>query len=155
MSQRTLKSLDQAAKGIRSLNQKQLLLAYKKSVEFYIDKLIIRHFAPGYARKAGWKPNTPEYQKWKQKRYGDLPQLVLEGKLKRDARRGKAVRSGKKYIAKWSGQAARTYGIIQARKHRRDWATPSRRDGKDIVRFYKKTLARMRSKQRGVKIRRR
>ena len=152
MTQRSMISLKNAVSGLRGYNNQMLGAIYKKTLEFYVDKLIIKHFLGNYGRRAGWTPNSPEYQAWKRKRFGNLPQLVLTSRLKREATRGKAVkRSSKNFVIRWSGKASKTYGIIQKRKGR-DWAVPSKRDDKAMLKFYKMELKRLRSKRVGIKI---
>lgn len=152
MTQRSLTSLDNAVSGLRSINETLFLEVYKEALEFYIDKLIMRHFMPGYGKRSGWTANSPKYQEWKLRKYGNLPQLVLFGKLRSDAKQGNINKQGKKYAIRWRRSAARSYGQIQINKGR-DWATPSNRDSKDIIRYYKKEFAKMRAKEPGVKIR--
>jgi len=153
MTQRSMISLKNAVSGLRGYNKQMLETIYKKTLEFYVDKLIIKHFLGNYGRRQGWRPNSPEYQAWKRKRYGNMPQLVLTSRLKREATRGKAVKRGTKYyVIRWSGTASKTYGIIQKRLGR-DWALPSKRDDKDMLRFYKRELKRLRSKSAGIRMR--
>ena len=151
MTIRTLTSLDNCVRGLRRINEKSFMETYKKTIEFYVDKLIIRHFLPGYGRSAGWTPNSPEYQAWKRKRFGDLPQLVLRGKLKSDARKGRPNKQGKKYVVRWYGKSAQTYGKIQS-KRGRNWAIPSSRDSRDMIRKFKSEFKKLRMKQKGIKI---
>lgn len=152
MAQKTLSSIRDATKGLRSINERQFMAAYKKSLQFYLDKLIIRHFIKGYAKRQGWTPNDPSYQAFKKKHYGDLPQLVLRGTLKKDAQRGRINRRGKGLVIRWRGKAARNYGVIQ-RRLGRDWSSPSKRDNRDIMRKLKSEFKALRAKS-GAKVRR-
>lgn len=153
MTQRSLTSMDNAIRGLRRINPIAFEKTYIKTLQWYLDVLIIRHFISGYARRQGWRPNSPEYIKWKTGAgYGNV-QLVLRGKLRQDAKRGKINKAGKKYLIRWNGKQARTVGVYQKRKGR-DWATPSQKDGKNMIRKFKSEFAKLRAKQRGIKIRR-
>lgn len=150
MSQRTLKSLDNAISGLRSINPRQFNTVYKKTLQFYLDVLIIRHFLPGYAKSQAWTPNTQEYQEWKRKKGFPLIQLVLHGNLRESSQRGRINKNGKKYIIRWRAGAARRYGAEQSRLGR-DWASPSSRDSRDLIRKFKQEWAKIRAKVGGIK----
>jgi hypothetical protein len=65
--------------------RKNLSPAVQESLRGWYKDEFPKRFSFGNTQKYGWTPNTAKYEKWKLRKYGPLPQLVLSGKLKQMA----------------------------------------------------------------------
>lgn len=147
---RTETGIQNVVDGLRAIGPAQFDHWIRVTIEFYIFKLIKKHFLRGYARARGWRPNSPEYQEYKRRRFGDLPQLVLSGRLRAAAQTGKPVRKRKgDYVIRWN---AGRYGQVQIQKYGRDWASPSNKDEKDMMRYIIKEIRKIRKDLPGLKV---
>lgn len=75
-------TVEQATINLKAVNAYQSK-ARKLALSFFIHKLLIKHFQIGNTLRYGYKPNTSKYNAWKLKKYGNLPQLVVDGTLKK------------------------------------------------------------------------
>jgi len=120
---------------------RDILEARKRAYQYWLDKLIIEHFKVGASSRLNYKPNKPEYDAWKVKKFGVATPLVLYGVLMREASKGiiRKLKTGIKIL--WSN--APVYGKYQVEAGR-DW---QKRDALDLRRIrvvFKRELTKLR-----------
>lgn len=122
-------------KAVKPLSQQAKTTALK----YYIWRIISRHFAQGNTQKYGYTPNTPEYQKWKEKHYGNKPQLVSTGALKLAAENAQVVNGKITFTVPKYGEYQIDLG--------RDWINPSEEELKEIKGVFKREMMRLARQQ--------
>jgi hypothetical protein len=105
------------------------------ALKYYIWRIIGRHFGFNNTQKYGYTPNTPEYQRQKQKKFGNLPQLVLTGELKRAAENAQVVNNKIQFNIP-------NYGLYQIDLGR-DFITPTEDEQREILGVFRRELIRL------------
>lgn len=119
-------------RAVRPLSIEARVIALK----YYIWRIISRHFANGNTQKYGYKENKADYDQWKKRNFGNLPQLVLSGELKKAAENATVTKDGKIIFN------VPMYGMYQIDLGR-DWASPSDEEIKEIKGVFRRTLMRL------------
>lgn len=118
--------------------------AVREAVDYYGKKLIVRHFQTGNATAYNYPALSPQYKKRKSRRYGNTPQLVASGRLKKRVvatAKGISISPREvRLIVKYP-----IYGAYQVQAGR-NWYNPNKRDWRDILRKCRRALS---SKRRG------
>jgi hypothetical protein len=112
----------------------------KEMLEYFMEKIIIRHFQTGNATAYNYQKLDPKYLKRKQKLYGNQPMLVASGVLR------ESVTTMYK-IYKIRGKfrvIMRVPGYGKFVKEIRDFTIINKRDKKDLLRYYKTNLKKRR-----------
>jgi hypothetical protein len=81
-------SIDWAIKRLKALPS-DINRGKVRAMETYVKEMLVNHFKKGNTWRYKYKPNTPQYEAWKKKVYGDLPQLVVSGELRNRCLEGK------------------------------------------------------------------
>jgi hypothetical protein len=112
----------------------------KEMLEYYMEKIIIRHFQFGNDTSYGYPKLDPKYLKRKQKKWGHQPMLVASGTLR------ESVTSMYKiyYIRNKFRIVLKIPNYGKFVKEIRDFTQPNRRDLKDLMRYWKKDLIKRR-----------
>lgn len=121
-----------------------LLKAKTRAMVWYVDNLIMEHFAyPNPNMKYKYKPNTERYEAWKRKYHPEaVNQLVLSGRLKRAVQRAVVdQQTGKVQVS------VPEYGLYQMYIHKRDFLSPNRSDLLKINKQIKRNLYIIRSQR--------
>jgi hypothetical protein len=111
----------------------------EEALQMFIKKLLVNHFKKGNTEKYGYAKNKPSYDSWKKKKYGNLPQLVLSGRLRESALQA-TVRGGTIYFN------VPSYGDYQIELGR-IWNKPSEDELKAIKKAYIEALIAVAKKQ--------
>jgi hypothetical protein len=121
--------------------KKDILEAKINTLVMYVNRLIKKHFKSKNPNVAyGYKPNSVEYEMWKLKHYGSLPQLVLSGELASAVQNGRVLKNGKISFD------LPKYGLYQLQDGR-DFLSPNAKDLKEMEAYFKKELVRIRKKR--------
>lgn len=67
--------------------------AARQTQLYYLNVLIENHFKLNNPN-GQYTPNTQKYEQWKKKHYGNLPQLVLSGALRKAVENGRVKSNG-------------------------------------------------------------
>jgi hypothetical protein len=117
-------------------------LSYKEMLEYWCEKIVIRHFQFGNETRYGYPPLSPEYARRKIKKHGLQPQLVATGYLKDMVTTlYKVYHIGGKYRV--------VFKIPQYGKYVtevRDFTIVNNRDKKDMLKFFNRDFANRRKR---------
>jgi hypothetical protein len=128
-----------------TLNQLQVVLerlpghmerSVKDMLEYYMQKIIIRHFQFGNASAYKYPALSPKYVERKRKKWGNQPQLVASGLLRESVTtlyKIYRIRNKFRIVMKIPG-----YGKYV--KDIRDFTIINRKDMKDLLRYYDTAL---------------
>lgn len=120
--------------------------AVEETVNYYGQKIIVRHFEGYNSLRYGYPPLDPKYAKRKRRKFGRKPQLVATGKLKNSVTASaRAKRLSPNQVALIV--SAPSYGYHQIKKGR-DWISPNRRDMRDLRRYMKSRIRLIRSRNK-------
>jgi hypothetical protein len=117
-------------------------LAVKDALDYYGEKIIVRHFNFGNERSYNYPKLSPEYVKRKRKAVGNKPQLVYSGKLKNkvtSSARGEII--SPRQVNLWIRFP--NYGYYNLQRGA-DFIRPNKRDWRDIIRYARKSFAKIR-----------
>jgi hypothetical protein len=117
--------------------------ARKDALQYYFDKIIIRHFLPGNQQAYNWDALDPAYQAWKFRHFGPQPMEVLTGALRDATITGRAVIQGKEVVAKLRLPGYASYQIAGGR----DILAPNDKDEADVLAYFNKRLGEIRNKK--------
>lgn len=112
----------------------------KEMLEYYMQKIIIRHFQFGNETAYNYPALNPKYLERKRKKFGNQPMLVASGVLKESVTsqyKIYRIRGKFRIILKVPG-----YGKFV--KELRDYTIINSRDRKDLLRYYNKTFNKIR-----------
>lgn len=113
----------------------------KEMLEYFCEKILVKHFSFSAASERGYKRLDPVYAKRKMAKYGRQPILVASGVLRESATTMyKVYLKGGKYTIYFNIPEYGKYVIVKGR----DWLTPSKRDDKDMGRYWRQNLAKRR-----------
>jgi hypothetical protein len=115
----------------------------KEMLEYYMEKIMVRHFKFGNTTAYNYPRLDPKYAARKLARYGRKPTLVASGKLKREVTSNYRVFRNRR--GSWSIQIKiPNYGNFVIEKGF-DWRKVNKRDERDLTRYYRKDLYKRRS----------
>lgn len=101
-------------------------------LNYYIEKLLIRHFQYSQQKDYNYTPLNYKYAERKLKKVGVQPILVYSGKLKNDTiNSAKVIKTSSGYIISFY---IPDYGKYQINDYGRDFISPSNRDIRDLLR---------------------
>jgi hypothetical protein len=113
----------------------------KEMLEYFCEKILIKHFGFSAANERGYKRLDPEYAKRKRAKYGRQPILVASGVLRESATTMyKVYMKAGKFTIYFNIPEYGKFVIVKGR----DWITPSKRDLKDMGRYWRQNLAKRR-----------
>jgi hypothetical protein len=113
----------------------------KEMLEYFCEKILIKHFSFSGGRERNYPKLDPKYAKRKLAKYGRQPILVASGVLRESATTMyKVYRKEGKYTIYFNIPEYGKYVIEKGR----DWLTPSKKDDKDMGRYWKLNLAKRR-----------
>jgi hypothetical protein len=106
----------------------------KETLEYFCEKILIKHFSFAAAKERGYAKLSPQYAKRKLAKYGRQPILVASGTLRESATTMyKVYKKAGKYQIHFNIPEYGKYVIEKGR----DWLTPSKKDEKDLSRYWK------------------
>jgi len=109
-------------------------LSLKETLEYFCEKILVKHFSFAAAKERGYNRLSPKYAKRKQRKWGRQPILVASGVLRESATTMyKVYKKEGKYTIYFTIPEYGKYVIEKGR----DWLTPSKKDEKDMSRYWK------------------
>lgn len=135
-AQVTLKQLEAIIKPLTYHGE----LSWKETLEYWCEKIIIRHFEPGNEEAYGYPKLDPKYLKRKQKKWGNQPMLVASGLL-----RESVTSMYKVYKIKGKFRVVLNVpGYGKYVKEIRDYTLINKRDKKDLLRYWRTNMTKRR-----------
>jgi len=117
-------------------------LSWEETLEYWCEKILIRHFQRGNVTSYGYKRLDPEYAQRKRRMYGNQPILVASGKLREDV-------TSKYKIYKIKGKFRVILDVPEYGryvKEIRDYTIVNKRDRRDLMRYWKLNLTNRRKR---------
>lgn len=112
------------------------------ALDYYMQKIMVRHFQFGNEAAYGFKKLNPVYAERKRKKFGNKPMLVASGTLKDNVlSRYKIYKIAEKFRIVLNMP---TYGRYV--QEIRDFTIVNQRDRKDMMHFWKKSLVERRKR---------
>jgi len=136
---RTFSDLDNTIAALNTF-ERDLIQAQIAAIQYYIDVIIIRHFIPGNLARYKYTPLSPEYRKWKFKNFGNLPVLVLSGRLRDRMRAGRVTREGDRVRVRFNIPEYGRYQLAAGR----NFIDPNAADYREMEKVLKRELTRIR-----------